>query len=85
MGLVSSLLMLPLAPVRGVMWLSEVIQERVEHELSDPVNVRREIEAIDEAAAAGEISEEERKRAQQEVLGRLMRPPDTTPPPAERE
>ncbi|WP_040795603.1 gas vesicle protein GvpG [Nocardia higoensis] len=85
MGLVSSLLMLPLAPVRGVLWLGEVIQERVEHELNDPAKIRREIEAIDEAAAAGELSDEERRLAQQRVLDRLIRPPGSTGPPAGEE
>lgn len=85
MGIVSSLLLLPLAPVRGVLWLGGVLQERVEHELSDPAKIRRELETIDEAAAAGELSEEERKRAQQEVLNRLMRPSQAMPPSAEKE
>ncbi|MBF6357826.1 gas vesicle protein GvpG [Nocardia higoensis] len=85
MGLVSSLLMLPLAPVRGVVWLAEVIQERVEHELHDPAKVRREMEAIDEAAAAGELSDEERRQAQQQVLDRLIRPRESTSPPAGEE
>jgi hypothetical protein len=29
MGLISSILLLPAAPVRGVIWLSELIQEQV--------------------------------------------------------
>ncbi|WP_067864056.1 gas vesicle protein GvpG [Nocardia shimofusensis] len=85
MGLVSSLLLLPLAPVRGVVWLAEVIQERVEQEQHDPAKVRHEIEAIDEAAAAGELSDEERRHAQQQVLDRLMRPSDSAAPPAGEE
>ncbi|WP_454195645.1 gas vesicle protein GvpG [Nocardia sp. Marseille-Q1738] len=79
MGLLSSILTLPIAPVRGVIWLAEVIQDQVEQQLRDPATMRRELEAIDEAAAAGQLSEEERKQAQQAVIDRMIQPPgDTT-------
>ncbi|MFI6362222.1 gas vesicle protein GvpG [Nocardia sp. NPDC050630] len=71
MGLVSAILSLPLAPVRGVIWLGELIQDQVEQQLQDPAAVRRELEEIDEAADAGRLSDEERKQEQQAVLDRL--------------
>lgn len=71
MGLFSAVLGLPFAPVRGVIWLGEVIQDQVEQQLHDPAAVRRELEAIDETAAAGDLSAEEARRAQQRVLARL--------------
>jgi hypothetical protein len=74
MGLLSSIFLLPLAPVRGVIWLGEVIQDQVEQQLHDPATIRRELEEIDQAAAAGRLSEEERKQAQQAVLDRMIRP-----------
>ncbi|MEU4313808.1 gas vesicle protein GvpG [Nocardia sp. NPDC024068] len=84
MGLLSSLFSLPLAPVRGVIWLGEVIQDQVDQELHDPASIRRELGEIDRAAAAGELSEEEHRRAQQELLDRMIRPPgDPTDAPEE--
>ncbi|MGW4330644.1 gas vesicle protein GvpG [Nocardia sp. CY41] len=71
MGLFSAILSLPVAPVRGVLWLGEVIQDQVEQKMRDPAVMRRELEAIDEAAAAGQLSEEERRQAQQAVLDRM--------------
>ncbi|MFQ6395591.1 gas vesicle protein GvpG [Nocardia sp. KC 131] len=71
MGLLSSILSLPLAPVRGVMWLGELIQDQVEQQLNDPAALRAELEEIDRAAAAGHLSEEEQKQAQQAVLNRM--------------
>ncbi|MGK8489889.1 gas vesicle protein GvpG [Nocardia asiatica] len=71
MGLLSTILTLPVAPVRGVIWLGEVIQDQVEQKMHDPANMRRELEEIDAAAAAGQLSEEERKQAQQAVLDRM--------------
>jgi hypothetical protein len=71
MGLLSTILTLPVAPVRGVIWLGELIQDQVEQQLHDPAVMRRELEEIDAAAAAGQLSEEERKQAQQAVLDRM--------------
>ncbi|WP_280250767.1 gas vesicle protein GvpG [Nocardia abscessus] len=71
MGLLSTILTLPVAPVRGVIWLGELIQDQVEQKMHDPAVMRRELEEIDAAAAAGQLSEEERKQAQQAVLDRM--------------
>ncbi|MEV6431647.1 gas vesicle protein GvpG [Nocardia sp. NPDC051463] len=71
MGLLSAIVSLPLAPVRGVMWLGELIQDQVEQQLHNPVALRAELEEIDRAAAAGALSEEEQKQAQQAVLDRM--------------
>ncbi|MGY1894876.1 gas vesicle protein GvpG [Nocardia gipuzkoensis] len=71
MGLLSTILTLPVAPVRGVIWLGELIQDQVEQKMHDPATMRRELEEIDAAAAAGQLSEEERKQAQQAVLDRM--------------
>ncbi|MEU7629995.1 gas vesicle protein GvpG [Nocardia sp. NPDC049220] len=85
MGLLSTLFTLPLAPVRGVIWLGEVIQDQVEQRLHDPATIRRELEAIDEAAAAGHLSEQERKQAQQEVLDRMIQPRSGMKPTGRKE
>ncbi|MBP2707855.1 gas vesicle protein GvpG [Microbispora sp. RL4-1S] len=71
MGLFGAILGLPLAPVRVVIRLGELIQEQVEHELRDPAAVRRRLEAIEEARRTGQITEEEEAQAVEEVL-RLM-------------
>lgn len=71
MGLLSTILSIPVAPVRGVIWLGEVIQDQVEQKMHDPATMRRQLEEIDAAAAAGQLSEEERKQAQQAVLDRM--------------
>lgn len=75
MGLLWSIVSLPWAPVRGVVWVSEVIQEQVEQQLRNPASIRRELEQIEADAAAGRITAEERDRAQQAVLDRMIGPP----------
>ncbi|MGW0177770.1 gas vesicle protein GvpG [Nocardia sp. NPDC003345] len=74
MGLLSAIVSLPLAPVRGVIWLGEVIQDQVDRQRHDPAAIRRELDEIDRAAAAGLLSDAEHRRAQQELLDRMIRP-----------
>jgi hypothetical protein len=70
-GLIGFILGLPLAPVRGVVALGRVIQERVEHELRDPSSIRHDLEAAEEAKAAGKITAEDEAEVQQEAMERV--------------
>jgi hypothetical protein len=80
MGVVGAIFGLPLAPLRGVVAVAELIRRQVDAELYHPASVRRELEAADEARAAGEISPEEEAERQQQVLNRLTAsPPDPRP------
>ncbi len=72
MGLISGLLTFPLAPVRGVVWLAERIQEEAERQMYDPATVRRHLSEVDRAQAAGEISAEEAADLQNELLSRMV-------------
>ena len=72
MSILSLVLGLPLAPIRGVIALGEVIQDRVNQELHDPASARRDLEAAGEARAAGEISAEDEAELQQEVVDRMI-------------
>jgi hypothetical protein len=79
MGLVGFIVGLPLAPVRGVIALGRLIQERVDTELHDPASLRRTLEEAEEARDAGEITAEEEAETQRRVLDRAVQPkrPDT--------
>lgn len=72
MGLITGLLGLPLVPVRGVAWLAERIQEQAESQLYDPAAIRRQLEAVDEARLAGEISEDEAAELEEQLLEMLL-------------
>jgi len=72
MGLISGLLTLPLAPVRGTAWLAERIQEQAEEELYDEGVIRSQLMEIEEARASGEIGEEEATLAEDALLERLI-------------
>ncbi|MFF5109268.1 gas vesicle protein GvpG [Streptosporangium sp. NPDC000509] len=63
---------LPLAPLRGLIRLAELLQEQAEQELRSPAAVRRRLEELEEARASGEISEEEAAAAAERILGDLL-------------
>lgn len=71
MGLLSEIVLLPFAPVRATIKLGELIQQQVEQELHDPASARRDLERIERAREAGEISAEEEAEAQRQVLERM--------------
>lgn len=72
MGLFSGLLLLPLAPVRGVVWLSEQLLEQARQEAGDPAWIYQQLAEIDEARAAGEITDAEADEAEEALVARLM-------------
>ncbi|MGK5743132.1 gas vesicle protein GvpG [Micromonospora sp. URMC 103] len=82
MDILWTLLTLPYAPVRGLTAVVRVIAREAESQLYSPTNIRRELEELDAAAAAGELSPQERDARQQQVLARLTGAP-ARPAPAE--
>ena len=72
MGLIVGLLTLPLAPVRGTVWLAERIQEQAERELYDESAIRAGLLEIEEARATGEVDERELDEIEDALIGRLL-------------
>lgn len=71
MGLFTQILTLPLAPVRGVVWVTERLQEVAEDEYYDPAPVHRALAELEAQLTAGEIDEETFDRREDELLDRL--------------
>ena len=72
MGLISGLLTLPIAPLRGAVWLAEQILDLAEEQYYDPARIRVELERVDEARRSGELSEEQCAALENVLLQRLM-------------
>jgi hypothetical protein len=72
MGLISGLLTLPLAPVRGVVWVAEVVAEEAERVQAGEDSPEREMAELEMLVATGEISEEEAAARESELLERLI-------------
>ncbi|MFI9154429.1 gas vesicle protein GvpG [Streptomyces sp. NPDC053367] len=73
MGLISEVLLLPFAPVRGSAWVIEQVLHEAERLYYDPAAVRAELARLEEQLEAGEIDEEEFDRREDELLDRLER------------
>jgi hypothetical protein len=71
-GLISGLLTLPLAPVRGTVWIAERILEQAEAEMDDEGAMVAQLMEIDAAREAGEISDQEAAEAEDVLLERLI-------------
>jgi hypothetical protein len=72
MGLLTGLLTLPLAPVRGTMWIAERLAEEAERRLDEEPAVRRELEELQTAYELGEVDAATFERREDELLRRLI-------------
>jgi hypothetical protein len=72
MGLLTGLLTLPLAPVRGTIWVAERVLEEAERQLNDPEAIEQQIVEAEAAYERGELSEEEFEQVEEELVARLL-------------
>ncbi|MGY1434292.1 gas vesicle protein GvpG [Streptomyces reniochalinae] len=79
MGLFSGVLLLPLAPVRGVEWVAGRLLDVAEQELYDPATVRAQLGELNRAYEEGELTDEEFEREEERLLDLLeQRGPSAT-------
>jgi hypothetical protein len=71
MGLITGLLTLPLAPVRGTVWIAERLLEEAERQLNDPAAIEQQLLEAEVRYERGEISGEEFEAIEDELLARL--------------
>jgi hypothetical protein len=71
-GLITGLLGLPLAPLRGTVAVAEQVLKQAEEAYYDPAAIRAELEEVDRLRQAGELTEEEATAREDELVDRLM-------------
>ena len=71
MGLFTGLLALPLAPVRGAVWIMEQVVEEADRQLHDPAAIRRDLLQLELDYEEGRISPEEHAEYEERLLERL--------------
>ena len=71
MGLLTGLLTLPLAPVRGTVWIAEQLAAQAERELGDEPTLRRRLAEAERDFEAGNLSVEEYEAIEDQLLERL--------------
>ena len=72
MGLISEILLLPLAPVRGVVWVAEQIEQEAERQFYDPASVQAELDDLDARVEAGLVPPDEAAEIEAELVQRLI-------------
>ncbi|MEU6845344.1 gas vesicle protein GvpG [Streptomyces sp. NPDC046716] len=71
MGLLTEVLLLPVAPVRGSMWVLDQVVAEAESQYYDPSAIQAQLAALEQQLEAGEIDEETFDRREDELLDRL--------------
>ena len=72
MGLITSLLTWPLAPVRGVAWIAEQVKQEAERQWMDPAAVQEALADVQARREAGLIDDAEADRLEDELIERLL-------------
>jgi hypothetical protein len=71
MGLITGILTLPLAPVRGTVWLAEQLAEQARQELDEGRTIRRDLAEAERLHELGRLSDEELEQIEDDLLERL--------------
>ena len=72
MGLLSGLVSLPLAPLRGTVAIAEQVLRQAEEEYYDPARIRAELEEVARRREDGSLTDEEATAWEDALVERLM-------------
>jgi hypothetical protein len=72
MGLLSGILGLPLAPLRGTVAVAEQVHREAERQFYDPAAIRAQLDEVDRLRHEGELTDEEATAWEDELVERLM-------------
>lgn len=72
MGLITAILTLPVAPLRGTIAVADQILRQAEEAYYDPAAIRSELEEVDRLRADGQIDEATATAWEDDLIERLM-------------
>lgn len=72
MGLLTGLLGLPAAPLRGTVAVANLILEQAEKEFYEPARIRAELEQVARLRDEGELTDDEASAWEDTLIERLM-------------
>lgn len=78
MGLIKELVLLPVAPLRFTVWVSEKVAEEADREQYSTGAGVQKLEAIEEAREKGELDEEQAAELEGKILEQQMTPATPT-------
>jgi len=85
MGLLTGIILLPLAPVRGTAWIAERLLEQAELEQDGERQLRLRLQELQVAHELGEIDDDEYERSEDALLAELDLRRTELPPPDDEE
>jgi hypothetical protein len=69
---IGNVLLLPLAPVRGVAWVAGLVADEAERQMAESASPTRALEELAAATANGEISPAEAEALEAEIIERML-------------
>ena len=72
MGLITTLLTLPLAPVRGTLWLAEMLEMEAAKQTDDESTILSGLAELEALREDGDFTDEEIEEAEDDLLERLI-------------
>lgn len=72
MGIFSGLLSLPLAPVRGTVWVAQQVLDEAERQHYDVGALRRQLEDVATARERGDLDGDEADALEEQLTARLI-------------
>jgi hypothetical protein len=72
MGPLKALVMLPLAPVTGLRWVTEILADEAQRELESRESPERALAELDARRANGEISEEDAAALEEQLVEQIL-------------
>jgi cytochrome c-type biogenesis protein CcmI len=76
MGLITGILGLPLAPLRGTVLVAEQVLKQAEEQYYDPATIRRQLDEVERAREAGTLTDDEATQLEDELVDRLLQSRD---------
>jgi len=78
MGLITGILGLPLAPLRGTLAAAEQVRRQAEDEFYDPGRIRAQLQEVARQRETGQLDDEEAAAWEDELVQRLIAGRDRT-------
>ena len=75
MGLITGLLTLPVAPLRGTVAVAEQVLRAAEDEFYEPGRIRAQLDDVERRRESGELTDDEAMAWEDELIERLMAAP----------
>ena len=76
MGLITGILGLPLAPLRGTVAVAEQVLKQAEEQYYDPATIRRQLDEVQRARETGTLTDDEATQLEDELVDRLLQSRD---------